>query len=102
MSKETAIEFAKRYASEDFTEFDEYVQASVEDFLNLVNGVFCVNMSNSFNVELMLDPPLSSTDAVIGGGQDTFLLPVLYSFGTINFLISMFHIDSSELPKFID
>ncbi len=102
MSKDAAIEFAKRYAGEEFTEFDDYVKASAEDFLNLVNGVFCVNMSNSFNVELMLDPPLSSTDAVIGGGTDTFLLPVLYPFGTINFLISMFSIDSSELPKFID
>lgn len=48
MSKSVAIAFASRYAKEEFHEFDEYVKASIEDFLNLHNGLFNVNMSNEF------------------------------------------------------
>ena len=35
MPETTCISFASRYVNEEFTEFDEYVQASLEDFLNL-------------------------------------------------------------------
>ena len=41
--------FASKYVNENFTEFDEYVRSSVEDFINLHNGLFCVNMSNEFS-----------------------------------------------------
>ena len=58
MPKETCIEFASRYVGDEFKEFDEYVEASVMDFANLHNGLFCVNESNTDNVELTLDPPL--------------------------------------------
>lgn len=60
MSKSVAIAFASRYAKEEFHEFDEYVKASIEDFLNLHNGLFNVNMSNEFSLELNLCPPGSS------------------------------------------
>ena len=43
--RDTAIAFASRYANEEFTEFDEYVIAALEDFLNLHNGLFIVNVS---------------------------------------------------------
>lgn len=44
MEEDVAIAFASRYAKTTFTEFDEYVQASIEDFINLHNGLFMVNM----------------------------------------------------------
>ena len=40
MPETTCISFASRYVNEEFTEFDEYVQASLEDFLNLHNGLY--------------------------------------------------------------
>ena len=46
MPETTCISFASRYVNEEFTEFDEYVQASLEDFLNLHNGLYNVNISN--------------------------------------------------------
>ena len=46
----TCIAFASKYVNENFTEFDEYVRSSVEDFINLHNGLFCVNMSNEFSM----------------------------------------------------
>ncbi|MCR4830293.1 MAG: chemotaxis protein CheX, partial [Pseudobutyrivibrio sp.] len=45
--RDTAMAFASRYAKEEFSEFDEYVIAALEDFLNLHNGLFIVNVSNS-------------------------------------------------------
>ena len=59
LEEETAITFASRYVRENFHEYDEYVQASIEDFLNLHNGLFNVNISNEKSIELELEPPVS-------------------------------------------
>lgn len=90
MSREMAIEFASRYAMDTFDAFDEYVQASVEDFLNLHNGLFTVNMSNNYSVELQLSPLETENNGLIEINPDSvsYLFPVLYPFGTINFLLS--------------
>ena len=42
---------------DEFQEYDEYVQSSLEDFLNLQNGLFIVNISNDSNTELTLGVP---------------------------------------------
>ena len=89
MPKEVAIEFASRFVNEDFEEFDDYVQASVEDFMNLHNGLFVVNMSNSYSVELSLDPPTVDADDVLELNDSTFILPIIYPFGTIHLLVSL-------------
>ncbi len=90
MERSVAIEFASRYATDEFNEFDEYVQASMEDFLNLHNGLFTVNMSNNRNVELQLAPPETHDRDLLEFDPNklSYLFPVLYSFGTINFLLS--------------
>ncbi len=89
MSEATAIEFAKRYAGETFTQFDEYVSASLEDFLNLHNGLFLINVSNSENIELKLMPPLSIGKGDLKQSDNIYLLPLSYTFGTVNFLIGI-------------
>lgn len=90
MSCDMAIEFASRYAMDSFDEFDEYVQASLEDFLNLHNGLFTVNMSNNYSVEMQLSPPQTHEEDLIDLRPDavSYLFPVLYPFGTVNFLLS--------------
>lgn len=57
MSQTTAINFASRYVNESFSVYDEYVQASLDDFLNLNNGLFLVNCSNDQALELTLTAP---------------------------------------------
>lgn len=57
MDLDTAISFATRYVHEQFHSYDEYVQASLEDFVNLQNGLFIVNVSNTSNTELTLGAP---------------------------------------------
>ncbi len=89
MPKETCIAFASRYVGEEFTEFDEYVEASIMDFANLHNGLFCVNESNSDNVELTLDPPVVEESPLLIFDQPSSLMPVIYPFGTINFIFEV-------------
>ncbi len=89
MTEEIAIAFASRYAKMDFTEFDEYVEASLEDFLNLHNGLFSVNMSNMYSEELTLDPPVQEEGPVLELTDDSFVIPVIYPFGTIYLLLTM-------------
>lgn len=88
MSEESAIAFASRYVSEQFTEFDEYVQASMEDFLNLHNGLFNVNISNTYSVELDLEPPISGEKHSIECGPYMYIFPALFPFGVVNLVIS--------------
>lgn len=85
--EETLIAMASRYAQEDFTEFDEYVQASICDFLNLHNGVFTVNMSNQMHMELMLEPPVEESSE-LDFNKTIYCIPVGFPFGTVHFVIA--------------
>ncbi len=89
MEPETAVAFASRYMNEELTEMDEYVRASMEDFLNLHNGLFSVNMSNDFSMELHLHPPVINEHTTLATESPSYLLPIIYSFGTINFIFSV-------------
>lgn len=89
MEPATAIEFASHYADDEFDEFDEYVQASIEDFLNLHNGLFNVNMSNNYSDELSLAAPITLTDPVYcPENVTTYLIPIAYSFGIMYLILS--------------
>ena len=90
MDKDVAIAFASRYAHEEFTEFDEYVQASLEDFINLHNGLFIVNISNEFSVELSLDPPVVDESEALALSPASFIIPVIYPFGVIHLIASLY------------
>ena len=88
MTEDTAIKFASRYASETFDSFDEYVQASMEDFLNLHNGLFNVNISNTYSDELGLEPPMSGEKTQIESPAPMYVFPALFSFGIVNIVLS--------------
>ncbi len=90
MNQKTAITFASRYVDEPFTDFDEYVLASMEDFLNLHNGLYTVNMSNEHSLELSIEPPMVQEHTTLVTGEPVYLLPIIFPFGTINFIISIF------------
>lgn len=89
MDEPTAIEFASRYVGDHFEEFDEYVQASLEDFLNLHNGLFIVNVSNEASIELSITAPEMESDLIKDFDSKAFDFPVLYSFGTVHFFLQV-------------
>ncbi len=92
MPEDACIEFASRYVGEPFYEFDEYVRASLNDFLNLHNGIFSVNMSNECSIELELAPPVTETDELLTFEKETYLLPIVYPFGMIHFIFEVINI----------
>lgn len=96
MPETTCLGFASRYIGEEFTSFDEYVQASIEDFINLHNGLFNVNISNHNGVELKLDPPIRLKEELLTFENDAYLLPVIYPFGTINFIFELISIPEED------
>lgn len=85
--RDTAIAFASRYANEEFAEFDEYVIAALEDFLNLHNGLFIVNVSNDTSQTISLAPPEITMEGVLSGPNKCVDFPVAYPFGTIHLII---------------
>lgn len=86
MNQTTAINFASRYVKENFSVYDEYVQASLDDFLNLNNGLFTVNCSNEKALELTLSAP-EHLDSEPLTFKKAYKLKVLYPFGTVHFII---------------
>ena len=92
MDKETAISFAERYSNEVFTSFDEYVAASLEDILNLHNGLFIVNASNESSTELTIETIEYHTDSILEFDCPTFLFPICYPFGIIYFIMEVISI----------
>lgn len=92
----TAIAFASRYAHDEFSEFDEFVRASMEDFVNLHNGLFLVNMSNNYSIEMTLQPPIYSENKILETSNTTYLFPILFPFGMINFICSIYEMNPEE------
>ncbi|MEG0614228.1 MAG: chemotaxis protein CheX [Oscillospiraceae bacterium] len=82
------IGFASRYAEEKFKTNDEFVQASIGEFLNLHNGLFTVNMSNDRQMELEMLPQNVINNVTIKTDDQAFCVPICFPFGTINFILS--------------
>ena len=83
------IEFASRFAKEQLTEIDEYSDSCVGEFINLHNGLYAVNMSNNSGVELKLQPQYIAEGFDASEAENPCIVPVCFSFGTVNFLISI-------------
>ncbi|WP_378954459.1 chemotaxis protein CheX [Pelosinus sp. sgz500959] len=49
------LELARRYSGEEIHEIDELALDSIGEFLNVTNGLFCINLSNA-GLELDLHP----------------------------------------------
>ncbi|MBR5648703.1 chemotaxis protein CheX [Pseudobutyrivibrio sp.] len=86
--RETAIAFASRYAKEEFSEFNEYVVAALEDFLNLHNGLYIVNASNQQSKDIELAPPEITEEGVLMGINNCVDFPVAYPFGIVHLIVS--------------
>ncbi len=84
----TLIKFASKFSNEDYTEIDEYVKASFNEFMSLTNGIFCVNMSNANRMELDLTPQIFDTNKRLLRLKNAFCIPIKFTYGIINFIIA--------------
>ena len=69
-----------------FESVDEFVEACVGEFLNLQNGLFAVNLSNTSGIELDLTPQESAADTTVGL-MNGLAVNLAFSFGTLSFII---------------
>ncbi len=83
--KDAFYTIASRYAKEPM-DSDEFAEACAGEFLNLQNGLFAVNVSNTQNVELDLTPQVSEKDVTLNI-DDGIMVSLAYSFGTVNVVI---------------
>lgn len=92
MDETTAISFAERYSGETYDGFNEYVNAAVEDMLNLHNGLFIVNASNEGLKEFTIDVLKQHPNTIINSKNSTYLFPICYPFGIIYFIMELIEI----------
>lgn len=86
---EVLTTFAAKYSKIELDHYDDIINELAADFLNLHNGLFLVNLSESENIESTLTPPVSDVNGEpIKPYSDTYVMPVDFKFGTVNFILS--------------
>lgn len=93
MDESTALCFAERYSGEQYREVDEYVLASIEDILNLHNGLFIVNASNERSIELSIGIIEHHSNTILDLNNPSFLFPIAYPFGIIYYIMEIVSLD---------
>lgn len=73
------VALGRAFSGEEITSLDELGKAATEEYLNLVNGLFAVNMSD-FGKSFMMQPPLGVSASVLEG-MEKELFAVLFRFG---------------------
>lgn len=81
MANEAAfLELARRYSQEDLTSVDDLAIDSMEEFFNVINGLFCINLAGK-NKEAELGLPRWKKNVVPKGNQQ-LLLRICTDFGS--------------------
>lgn len=89
MDEATALAFAERYSGETYYQIDEYVMASIDDLLNLQNGLFIVNSSNENSTDFRIGVLNHHPNTITSFAPTTFLFPICYPFGIIYFIMEI-------------
>lgn len=78
--------FASQYAKFEVT--DDILGEILADFLNMNNGSFAVSLSDTFEMECSLSVPEFSDGAIVPILPNTYITPVEFEYGTVNFVFS--------------
>lgn len=84
------LAFASRFAEEEITDSD-YAKDAVSEFLNLSNGLYNVNISETTGKEIGLNPQETTTAAAVNSikAKFTLTIPVEFTFGTVVFTLAV-------------
>jgi hypothetical protein len=85
--EDVLLSLASRFAGEKLERFDEFAQASIAEFFNLVNGLFAVNCSHE-GVEMDLLPPLIERNVGFGGDLEVVRVPVGTNAGVFTLFVA--------------
>ncbi len=83
--------FAEDYARVGIDSFDDLCKEALLDFLNLINGLFAVYLSNNNISELSLNAPVkdgshTSLDSKKNG--NIYAMPVEFPYGVVTFILA--------------
>jgi CheY-specific phosphatase CheX len=85
-AEDTALlEIARRYSQEDLKEIDELAKDSMAEFLNLANGIYCVNASDK-GLELNLEPQSVASSPEFAHVKGS-IVPIDLPFGKIKLVV---------------
>ena len=90
------IDFASRYSGETLTSLEDLTFAAVEDFINLHNGVFNVNLSNEYGIEATLSALRRLENSLYSPEGMTYLMAVIFPFGSVNVLVTAPYKEETE------
>lgn len=86
MDDNTLLAIARHYSGEVLEEIDELAKDSVAEFLNMVNGIFCVNASNQgMELDLQLQKVVHNQMPKLTNG---YRIPITLSFGKIDVFLA--------------
>jgi CheY-specific phosphatase CheX len=80
------LELARRYSNEEISEINELAIDSIGEFLNVANGLFCINLSN-MGLDLDLYPQTVSKGTAFWG-KSNYAVAIDTSFGRIDLVMS--------------
>lgn len=80
------LEIAKRYSCEQLLEIDELALDSVGEFLNVTNGLFCINLSN-LGLDCELHPQMIARESATVQSP-SWSVTVDIGFGTIELVLT--------------
>ena len=87
MDDATLLEMARHYSGEPLTDLDELAKDSATEFLNMVNGIFCVTASNQgVELDLQLQKIVQNQIPMFKNG---YRIPIHVSFGNIDVILSV-------------
>ncbi len=83
------IEFASRFTNEHLIAEDDYTHTCISNFINLHNGIFAGRMANEEGLRLNLESQRFYERFDMSELSNACVIPVCFSFGTVNFIIAM-------------
>ena len=88
LNEQSLLGFAERFSDIEFKKVDDYAIASLEDFINLHNGIFNVNLSNDYGLEANLTPPRRYMGDLYAPKGKSYMMPIVYPFGVLNLIFT--------------
>lgn len=86
MDDATLLAIARKYSGEVLTEIDDLAKDSAAEFLNMVNGIFCVNASNKgMELDLKLQKIVHNQMPEL---KNAYHIPITLSLGKIDVLLA--------------
>lgn len=81
------LELASRYSEEDLTEIDEIAIDSIQEFLNVINGIYSIQLAER-GIEVELEVPRWGK-LVVPRGNQQLVMRVCTDFGTIYAVLAL-------------